>query len=61
MADNWLEKKFEAMRNPKTKEEKARERAWKKRMKAYKEKLDNEKNNNCDAAACSEQRSVSSE
>ena len=54
MADNWLENKFEAMRNAKSKEEKAREIAWKKRMKAYKEKLDNEKNNICnaDAAGC---------
>lgn len=43
MADNWLEKKFEEYSSGKTKEQKAKERAWKKRMDAYKKKLAAEK------------------
>lgn len=44
MADNYLEKKFEDMRARSqarlAKEERARQRAWKKRMEAYKKKLE---------------------
>lgn len=43
MADNWLEKKFEEYNSGKTKEQKSKERAWKKRMDAYKKKLAAEK------------------
>ena len=43
MADNYLEKKFEDMlarqQAKKAKEQWARERAWKKRMDAYRKKL----------------------
>ena len=44
MADNYLEKKFEDMRArvaaKQTSVERARQRAWKKRMEAYRKKLE---------------------
>ena len=44
MADNYLEKKFEDMREraqaKQASEERARQRAWKKRMEAYRKKLE---------------------
>ncbi len=43
MADNYLEKKFEALRERKAKEERARQVAWKKRMDAYRKKLEAER------------------
>lgn len=47
MADNYLEKKMEDMQNrlaaKKAKEQRARERAWKKRMDAYRKKLEVER------------------
>ena len=43
MADNWLEKRFEEYNSGKTKEQKAKEVAWKRRMEAYKKKLAQEK------------------
>lgn len=46
MADNYLEKKFEDMRArneaDQAKEERARQRAWKKRMDAYRKRLEEE-------------------
>ena len=43
MADNYLEKKFEDMRSRQSaeaaKQERLRQRAWKKRMDAYRKKL----------------------
>ena len=46
MADNYLEKKFEDMRAlsqaRQAKEERARQRAWKKRIDAYRRRLDEE-------------------
>ena len=46
MADNYLEKKFEDMRErasaQKAKEERMRQRAWKKRMDAYRRRLEQE-------------------
>lgn len=46
MADNYLEKKFEDMRARndarQAKEERARQRAWKKRMEAYRRRLEDE-------------------
>lgn len=46
MADNYLEKKFEDMRARNeaslAKEERARQRAWKKRMDAYRKRLEEE-------------------
>ena len=53
MADNWLEKKFEDFYSGKTKEDRAREAAWKRRMAAYKKKLAEQKaaeQAECDAA-----------
>ena len=47
MADNYLEKKFEDMRDrasaQQAKEERLRQRAWKKRMDAYRKRLEQEK------------------
>ncbi len=47
MADNYLEKKFEDMRArssaQQAKEERLRQRAWKKRMDAYRKRLEQEK------------------
>ena len=46
MADNYLEKKFEDMRARQSaaaaKAERARQRAWKKRMDAYRKRLEEE-------------------
>ena len=39
MADNYLEKKMEALQNRKAKERHARQVAWKKRMDAYRKRL----------------------
>lgn len=39
MADNYLEKKYEALQERKAKEQRARQIAWKKRMDAYRRKL----------------------
>lgn len=43
MADNYLEKKYEALQERKAKEQRARQVAWKKRMDAYRKKLELEK------------------
>ena len=54
MADNYLEKKFEDMRErasaQKAKEERMRQRAWKKRMDAYRKRLEEEQAANKEAA-----------
>ena len=42
MADNYLEKKFEDLQARKAKEERARQAAWKKRMDAYRKRLEEE-------------------
>ena len=51
MADNYLEKKFEDMRAraqaKQASEERARQRAWKKRMDAYRKRLEEEKLSSC--------------
>ena len=39
MADNYLEKKMEALQARKAKEQRAKQLAWKKRMEAYRKKL----------------------
>ncbi len=43
MADNYLENKFEELRARKAKEQRARQVAWKKRMDAYRKKLEEAK------------------
>lgn len=43
MADNYLEKKMEALQQRKAKEQRARQIAWKKRMDAYRKKLEEQK------------------
>ena len=40
MADNYLEKKMEALQARKAKEQRAKQIAWKKRMDAYRKKLE---------------------
>ena len=40
MADNYLENKYEALPLRRDKEKKARQAAWKKRMDAYRKKLE---------------------
>ena len=42
MADNYLEKKMEALQARKAKEQRAKQIAWKKRMDAYRKKLASE-------------------
>ena len=42
MADNYLEKKMEALQARKAKEQRAKQLAWKKRMEAYRTKLASE-------------------
>ena len=43
MADNYLEKKMEALQARKAKEQRAKQIAWKKRMEAYRKKLETQK------------------
>lgn len=43
MADNYLERKMEALQDRKAKEARAKQLAWKKRMEAYKKRLEAEK------------------
>lgn len=43
MADNYLENKFEQLQARRKKEKKARQAAWKKRMDAYRKKLEEQK------------------
>ncbi len=45
MADNYLEKKMEQLQARKAKEQRARQIAWKKRMDAYRKKLEEQKAN----------------
>ena len=40
MADNYLEKKYEELQARKAKEQRAKQIAWKKRMEAYRKKLE---------------------
>jgi len=40
MADNYLEKKYEDLQARKAKEQRVRQAAWKKRMDAYRKKLE---------------------
>ena len=40
MADNYLEKKMEALQARKAKEQRAKQIAWKKRMDAYRKRLE---------------------
>lgn len=40
MADNYLEKKMEALQARKAKEQRAKQLAWKKRMEAYRRRLE---------------------
>lgn len=43
MADNYLEKKMEALQARKAKEARAKQIAWKKRMDAYRKRMEEEK------------------
>ena len=43
MADNYLEKKYEELQARKVKEQRARQIAWKKRMDAYRKKMEDKK------------------
>ena len=43
MADNYLEKKMEMLQARKAKEQRARQMAWKKRMEAYRKRLEEER------------------
>ena len=43
MADNYLEKKYEDLQARKAKEQRRRQVAWKKRMDAYRKKLEEER------------------
>ena len=54
MADNYLEKKMEALQARKAKEQRAKQIAWKKRMDAYRKKLEEQKANAAvaDGEAC---------
>ena len=42
MADNYLEKQYEDLQARKAKEQRARQIAWKKRMDAYRKRLEEE-------------------
>ena len=44
MADNYLEKRMEEYQARKVKEARAKQVAWKKRMEAYRKRLEMEKN-----------------
>lgn len=48
MADNYLENKFEQLRERRAKEARQKQAAWKKRMDAYRKKVAEEQRNNGD-------------
>lgn len=50
MADNYLEKKMEALQARKAKEQRAKQLAWKKRMDAYRKKLEEQRASEAAAA-----------
>ncbi len=50
MADNYLEKKMEALQARKAKEQRAKQIAWKKRMEAYRKRLEEQKASEAAAA-----------
>ncbi len=50
MADNYLEKKMEAFQARKAKEQRAKQIAWKKRMDAYRKRLEEQKASEAAAA-----------
>ena len=50
MADNYLENKMQALQARKAKEQRAREIAWKKRLDAYRKKLQEQAANEAAAA-----------
>ena len=45
MADNYLEKKMEALQERKAKEQRKKQLAWQKRMAAYRKRLEEQKKN----------------
>ena len=45
MADNYLEKKMEALQERKAKEQRLKQAAWQKRMAAYRKRLEEQKKN----------------
>ena len=45
MADNYLEKKMEALQERKAKEQRLKQVAWQKRMAAYRKRLEEQKKN----------------
>ena len=62
MADNYIENKFEALRLRREKEAKARQAAWKKRMDAYRKKLEAEQMaNSCQEESVYESSSKATE
>ena len=58
MADNYLEKKMEMLQARKAKEQRAKQIAWKKRMEAYRKKLQEQKANEADpdGEACAKEQ-----
>lgn len=46
MADNYLEKKMEALQERKAKEKRLKQAAWQKRMAAYRKRLEEERKEN---------------
>ena len=50
MADNYLEQKMEALQARKAKEQRAKQLAWKKRMDAYRKRLEEQKASEAAAA-----------
>lgn len=48
MADNYLEKKYEDLQERRAKEQRAKQAAWKKRMDAYRKKLESAKTKESD-------------
>lgn len=63
MADNYLEKKMEALQARKAKEQRAKQIAWKKRMDAYRKKLQEQEINvkAADDASCATRQGGSGE
>ena len=45
MADNYLEKKMEALQERKAKEQRMKQAAWQKRMASYRKRLEEQKKN----------------
>lgn len=61
MADNYLEKKYEEFQARKAKEQRLKQIAWKKRMDAYRKKLEAERSGLLSGESAPDSQNISAE